>query len=73
MSTFEKLAKIIAECKDIEVGDISMESSFKDLDLDSLDMAELAMQIEDEFNITVELNESLTDVSKLVEYIEEKL
>ncbi len=73
MTTFERLAKIIAECKDHDVADIKMDSSFKDLDLDSLDLAELAMQVEDEFNITVELDESLTDVGKFVDYIEGKL
>lgn len=73
MTTFERLAKIIAECKDMEVEDIKIESTFKDLELDSLDLAELAMQVEDEFSITVELNENLTDVSKFVEYIDEQL
>lgn len=71
--TFEKLAKIISECKDIDVGNINMESTFKDLDIDSLDLAELAMQVEDEFSITVELNEGLTTVGAFVEYIDKKL
>lgn len=70
MSTFERLAKIIAECKDMEIDDIKIDSTFKDLELDSLDLAELAMQVEDEFNINVELNENLTDVQKFVDYIE---
>lgn len=70
MSTFEKLAKIIAECKDMEIDDIKIDSTFKDLELDSLDLAELAMQVEDEFNINVELSENLTDVQKFVDYIE---
>jgi Acyl carrier protein len=73
MTTFEKLAKIIAECKDLEVSEIKIDSSFKDLELDSLDLAELAMQVEDEFGIAVELNEELTTVNKFVEYIEKAL
>ena len=73
MTTLERLAKIIAECKDLEASEITMGSSFKDLELDSLDLAELAMQVEDEFNITVELNESLTDVGKFVAYIDSVL
>ena len=73
MTTFERLAKIIAECKDLEVSEIKIESSFKDLELDSLDLAELAMQVEDEFNIAVELNEELTTVSKFVDFIEKAL
>ena len=71
--TYERLVKIIAECKDIDPSEITMESTFKDLDLDSLDLAELAMQVEDEFDITVELNEGLSDVGKLIEYIEERI
>ncbi|MCL2519269.1 MAG: phosphopantetheine-binding protein [Oscillospiraceae bacterium] len=71
--TYERLVKIIAECKDLDPGEITLASTFKDLDLDSLDLAELAMQVEDEFDITVELSEELSNVGKLVDYIEAKI
>jgi len=71
--TYERLVKIIAECKDLDPSEITMASTFKDLDLDSLDLAELAMQVEDEFDITVELSEELSNVGKLVAYIEDKI
>jgi acyl carrier protein len=73
MTTFERLGKIISECKDLEPSEITIDSTFKELDLDSLDLAELAMQVEDEFSITVELSEELSTVRKMVEYIDGKL
>jgi acyl carrier protein len=73
MTTYERLVKIISECKDLEASEITIDSTFKELDLDSLDLAELAMQVEDEFHITVELSEELSTVKKMVEYIDGKL
>ena len=39
--TFEKVAKIIAEYKDIDVSTIKPESTFQELGIDSLDTVEL--------------------------------
>lgn len=68
--TFEKVAKILAEHKDIDVSDIKMESTFQDLELDSLDTVELVMNIEDELGITIEMNENLKCVGDLVNLID---
>lgn len=69
--TFEKVAAIIADYKGIEVSDVALESSFADLKLDSLDVADLAMNLEDEFNVTIDLNPEIKTVSDLVKCIEE--
>ena len=43
--TFEKVAKIIAEYKDIDVSTIKPESTFQELGIDSLDTVELIMSL----------------------------
>jgi len=68
---FEKVAQILADYKDIDVAEITMESTFADLNVDSLDTAELVMNLEDELGITIEMNEKLTTVGELVKLIEE--
>lgn len=71
---FEKLKKIIAEQLDVDEDDITMESSFQeDLDADSLDVVELIMAIEDEFDLEIddEAAEKISKVKDAVEYIQE--
>lgn len=71
---FEKLKKIIAEQLDVNESDITMESSFQeDLDADSLDIVELIMAIEDEFDLEIddEAAEKMSKVKDAVEYIQE--
>lgn len=73
MTMFEKVAEILADYKDIDVSAITMDSTFADLGVDSLDTAELIMNLEDEFNITIEMNEKLSTVGELVALIEENV
>lgn len=69
--TFDKVAAIVADYKGIDVADIKEASAFTDLGLDSLDMAELAMNLEDEFGVTIELDASLKTVADIVKLIDE--
>jgi len=73
---FEKIRKLIAEQLDIEESEITLESSFQeDLDADSLDVVELIMAIEDEFDIEIsdEDAEKISTVKDAVEYIENRI
>ena len=45
--TFDKVAKMLAEYKDIDVSTIKPESTFEELEVDSLDMVELVMNMEE--------------------------
>ena len=69
--TFDKVAAIVADYKGIDVADIKEDRAFTDLGLDSLDMAELAMNLEDEFGVTIELDASLKTVADIVKLIDE--
>ena len=68
---FEAVAKVIAERTDCAVEDVKMESTFKDLSIDSLDTVELLMNLEDELSIEIELDQKVETVADLVNFIEE--
>ena len=69
----EKLIAIIAEFLGKETLEIEADATFEDLGLDSLDIAELVMEIEDKLGVTIELSADLNNIDKLVEYIEEQV
>ncbi len=71
MTTFEKLAEIIAEKVDCDVSEIKPETKFDSLGIDSLDITEIVMSVEDEFGIEIEVSSDLVCVSDLVNKIEE--
>ena len=54
MSTFEQVKKIVKEQLGVEEDEIQMSSTFvDDLGADSLDIVELIMAFEEEFNIEI--------------------
>lgn len=69
---FEKIREIIAEYKDMDASEIQMTSTFEELDLDSLDMVELVMEVEEKLGITIEMSESIVTIEDLIKVIEEK-
>ncbi len=70
---FEKVKGILAEQFDVEEDTITMDTNLEeDLSADSLDVVDLLMSIEDEFEIEIpdEEIENIRTVSELVSYIE---
>lgn len=73
---FEKLRSILAEQLDADIDSITLETDIQDdLGADSLDVVEMLMSIEDEFEIEIpdEKIESLKTVGQVVAYIEENM
>ena len=70
---FEAIARLIAERNDCDVSEITMDSKFKDLGIDSLDTVEMLMNLEDEIGAEIELEEKVETVGELVDYIEARL
>ena len=72
---FEKIQEIVAEQLNCEVENVTMETNFKDdLDADSLDLFELVMALEEEYNVEIpseDLNE-LNTVEDVIKYLQEK-
>ncbi len=70
---FEKVAEVIVDQLNVERDDITDESAFiDDLGADSLDLVELVMALEAEFNVSIpdEDVESIKTVADAVVYIE---
>ncbi len=70
---FEKIRAILAEQLDVAEDEITMESNIaEDLGADSLDVVDLIMSIEDEFDIEVPDTEveNIKTVGDVVNYIE---
>ena len=71
---FEKVREIIANILGVNPEEITMESSFvDDLGADSLDVVELIMDLQDEFNIEIpdEEAEKVQTVGNVVDYIKQ--
>lgn len=69
---FEKVKKIIVEQLGVDEADVAMESSFiDDLGADSLDIVELIMALEEDFNLEIPDSEAekILTVGDAVEYI----
>lgn len=69
---FEKLKKVIAEVLNVDPEEITMDTTFMDdLGADSLDVFQIIMGIEEEFDIEIpaEKAEKITTVEEAVELI----
>lgn len=69
---FEKMSDIISEQLGVDKNNIELSTSFKDdLDVDSLDLFELVMAIEDAFNVEIPSEEvaELNTVEDVIEYL----
>ena len=67
---FEKVAQILAENRGIDVGEITPETTLEALGLDSLDTVELVMRFEDEFGVSIEMQEGIKTVEDVVKILE---
>lgn len=73
---FEKLKKIISEVLNVDADDITMDTTFvDDLGADSLDIFQIIMGIEEEFDIEIanEVAENIVTVSDAVDEIKNAL
>lgn len=75
MIMLEKMKEIIAEQLDVSEDEVTLEASFKDdLDADSLDLFEMVMALEDEYDVEIP-SEDLTElntVEDVINYLKDK-
>ncbi|HEX2028528.1 MAG TPA: acyl carrier protein [Nitriliruptorales bacterium] len=71
---YDKVKNILVETFQVPEEDISEDATFESLDLDSLDLVELTMAIEEETGITIEDEEAeeINTVGEAVNKLEEK-
>ena len=70
---FEKVKEILCQQLDVEEDKVTMEANIsEDLQADSLDVVDMVMSLEDEFDVEIpdEESENIKTVGDLVHYIE---
>lgn len=69
---FEAIAELIAERNECDVSEITMDTSFSDLGIDSLDTVEMLMNLEEKIGKEIELDQPVATVGDLVRFVEAK-
>lgn len=69
----DKIIQYLSKELDIPAESIERETTFESLQLDSLDTVEMIMDLEQDLGIELELEDRLTTVGELVDFIESKL
>lgn len=74
MDTVSMIKDILSQQLDMDMESMDPETKLSDLDIDSLDLVEIIMAVEDEFNITIEEEEAseIDDLDSLVSLVESK-
>ena len=71
---FEKLAKYAAKTLELDIDDISPDSTFESLGIDSLDVVEMIMDLESELGVELEMeDQKIATFQELADFIESKL
>ncbi len=75
MSTFDRVKKVVVDQLEVSEEEVTANASFvDDLGADSLDVVELVMALEEEFDVEIpdEDAEKIASVGDAVSYIDEK-
>ena len=73
-STFERVVEILRDkCELDATVEITMDTTFKDIDLDSLSVVEIALECEDAFGIEIDVEEPPQTMGAFVELIDSLL
>ena len=71
---YEKLVSYAAKQLDLDASEITPESTFESLGIDSLDIVEMIMDLESELGIELELEDQrITTFGELAEFIDTKI
>jgi acyl carrier protein len=76
MSTFERVRRVVIKKLDVSEEQVTPEAAFQeDLGADSLDVVELVMALEEEFDVEIpdEDAEKIKTVGDTVAYVEDKI
>ena len=73
---FEKLKNYASKQLELDASEITPDSSFESLGIDSLDVVEMIMDLESELGVELELemeNQKITTFGELADFIESKV
>jgi len=66
----ERITEILRDYKGDPELEVTEQSTFAEMELDSLDTVELVMNLEDEYSVTIELSDNIQSVGDLIKIIE---
>ena len=72
MNISEKIIEVLANHLEMEPADITEETTFADLGVDSLEAVEIMMEMEDELGVEINPQEAGKSVKELIDYVESK-
>ncbi len=70
---FEKIRAYLASELDISEDEITRDTTFESLGVDSLDTVEMVMDLEQELGVELEIEEKIATVGELVDFVESKV
>ena len=71
---YEKLVSYAAKQLELDASEITPESTFESLGIDSLDIVEMVMDLESELGVELEMeDEKITTFGELAEFIDSKI
>ena len=71
---FEKLAKFAAKQLDLDLAEITPNSTFESLGIDSLDVVEMVMDLESELGVELDMeDQKIATFQDLADFVESKL
>ena len=66
---FQAIAELIAERNDSDPAEVTRNTRFQDVGIDSLDTVEMLMNLEDKIGVEIELSQKVETVGELVDYV----
>ena len=70
---FEKISEYLAKQLDVSLDSITEDTTFETLGVDSLDIVEMVMDLEESLGIELELDDKISTVGELAAFVESKL
>ena len=66
---FQAIAELIAERNAPDPAEVTRDTRFQDVGIDSLDTVEMLMNLEDKIGVEIELSQKVETVGELVDYV----
>ena len=68
-----KIIEVLANHLEMDPSEITEETTFEDLGVDSLEAAEIMMELEDELGIEIDAQQAGKSVKELIAYVDSKI
>ena len=70
---FEKVRSYLSKQLEIAADSITADTTFESLGIDSLDVVEMVVDLEEELGIELELDDKISNIGEFVAFVESKM